>query len=110
ARQAYTVRRGGHNDVAPLKSNMVPSPTPGSVPTRRAVRPGMVNAGTGATTNLVNQRPTPSFHQQTGLPKIAGTQGFVDPVTLLPRKGPQGAAMTPPPPPQARRAPPGQRR
>jgi hypothetical protein len=76
---------------------MVPNAAPGSVSNRTVVRPGMVNAGTGATTNLVNQRPTPSFHQQTGLPKIAATQGFVDPVTMLPKKGAQSAAMAPTP-------------
>jgi hypothetical protein len=37
-------------------------------------------------------RAQPPAHQQTGLPKIAATPGFVDPVTLLPRRGPQGAA------------------
>jgi len=32
-----------------------------------------------------------------GLPKISASGDFVDPVTLLPRTGAQGAAMSPPP-------------
>src|SRR4029453_3048865 len=43
-------------------------------------------------TTLMSRRPTPPAHQQTGLPKIAATPGFVDRSTLLPQRGPQGAA------------------
>lgn len=75
------------------KSNWVPG-TPSNAPAPVAVAPSLIKAGRGATTTLVSQRPTPPLHQQTGLTKIAGNQGFVDPVTLLPKKGAQGAAMT----------------
>lgn len=97
AKQAYTTKRRAHADASPNKSNMVPNAAPGAASPRTAIRPAIVKAGTGATTSLVNQRPNPPMHQQTGLPKIAATNGFVDPVTLLPRKGAQGAAMAPPP-------------
>lgn len=75
------------------KSNWVPG-TPPNAPAPVAVAPSLIKAGRGATTTLVSQRPTPPLHQQTGLTKIAGNNGFVDPVTLLPKKGAQGAAMT----------------
>jgi hypothetical protein len=52
-----------------------------------------VQAPTGATTSLVTRQPAPPAHQQTGLPKIAATPTFVDRTTLLPQRGPQGAAM-----------------
>lgn len=97
ARQAYSAKRRTHADASPQKSNMVPDATPGVASARTVVRPTIVKAGTGATTSLVNQRPSPPMHQQSGLPKIAATQGFVDPVTLLPQKGAQGAAMAEPP-------------
>jgi hypothetical protein len=38
-------------------------------------------------------RAAPPAHHQTGMPKIAATPGFVDPATLLPKRGPQGAAV-----------------
>jgi hypothetical protein len=70
---------------------------PASVPvsaTTKQVRPG-------ATTVPVTQRPQPTWHQQPGLPKIATSSRFIDPQTLLPVAGPQGAAAahpaTPPP-------------
>jgi hypothetical protein len=40
----------------------------------------------------MNQHPTPPRHQQAGMPKIAATPGFVNDATLLPQRGPQGAA------------------
>lgn len=83
------------------KSNWVPGVTP-NAPAQVAVAPSLIKAGRGATTTLVSQRPTPPLHQQTGLPKIAATKGFVDPVTLLPKKGAQGAAMTALPASQSR--------
>ncbi len=60
----------------------------------RATSPGraVVQAGPGATTTTIVTRPAPPPHHQPGLPKIAATPGFVDPATLLPRRGPQGAA------------------
>lgn len=51
----------------------------------------------GATTTTLTTRATPPLHHQAGLPKIAATPTFVDPATLLPRRGPQGAAVRPAP-------------
>ena len=76
------------------KANLVPNPTR-NVPSPEAIAPAVVKAGPGATTSLVTQSATPPLHQHTGLPKIAATRNFVDPNTLLPRKGSQGAGMTP---------------
>lgn len=76
------------------KVNTVPNPliesrrTPGSTPS-------VVQARPGATTNLISTKPAPPLHQQTGLPKVAATPEFVDSTTLLPQRGPQGAATDP---------------
>jgi hypothetical protein len=76
---------------APAKSNLVnvavapPAPR-GAVPTALQAKPG-------ATTVPFGTRPVPPAHHQAGLPKIVATPGFVDPATLLPRRGPQGAAV-----------------
>jgi hypothetical protein len=59
-----------------------------------AVSPSLIKAGRGATTTLVSQQPAPPLHQQTGLTKIVANKGFVDPNTLLPKKGAQSAAVT----------------
>jgi len=56
------------------------------------VAPTVVQAKPGATTNLMSRSATPPTHQQPGLAKIAATPGLVDSVTLLPRRGSQGAA------------------
>jgi hypothetical protein len=78
-------------DAAPqAKSNIVPNPALVAAP--RAVAPTVVQARPGATTTLINRRPAPPGHQQTGLPKIAATPEFVNKATLLPQRGPQGAA------------------
>jgi hypothetical protein len=65
----------------------------------------VIQAAPGATTTLVTRRPTPPAHQQAGLPKIAATPEFVNKSTLLPQRGPQGAAVRPAgePPAQPRR-------
>jgi len=60
------------------------------------VTPSMIQAPTGATTTLISKRADPPAHQQTGLPKISGTPAFVNPSTLLPQRGPQGAAVIAP--------------
>lgn len=75
---------------AQAKSNIVPNPAFASPP--RPVAPTVVQAQPGATTTLISKRATPPAHQQTGLPKIAATPGFVDKATLLPQRGPQAAA------------------
>jgi len=75
---------------AQLKSNIVPNPAFAAPP--KPVGPTVVQARPGATTTLISKRPVPPAHQQTGLPKIAATPAFVDKTTLLPQRGPQGAA------------------
>ncbi|MBA4178644.1 MAG: hypothetical protein C0505_19100, partial [Leptothrix sp. (in: Bacteria)] len=64
----------------------------------RVVAPTVVQARPGATTTTMTTRAVPPPHQQAGLPKIAATPGFVDPATLLPQRGPQGAAVRTAPP------------
>jgi len=59
----------------------------------RAVLPTVVQAKPGATTTSMATKATPPVHHQAGLPKIAATPGFVDSATLLPKRGPQGAAV-----------------
>lgn len=73
------------------KSNVVAAPD-ASRPVR-SVTPTLVQAPTGATTRLISERPTPPVHEHTGLPKIAASPNFVNPATLLPRRGAQGAAV-----------------
>lgn len=70
----------------------------GKPPPPKTVAPMVVQAKPGATTMLLTQRAAPPLHQQPGLPKIAATPGFVDPSTLLPNRGPQGAAVRSAPP------------
>lgn len=83
------------DDSANRKTNVVPAPN-AMAPAAQVVAPALVRTGPGATTSLVTQSaPKPPLHQQTGMPKIAATKTFVDPQTLLPKKGSQGAAMTP---------------
>ena len=59
----------------------------------RAVSPMAQQVRPGATTTTITARAPPPTHNQAGLPKIAATPGFVDPSTLLPQRGPQGAAV-----------------
>jgi Protein of unknown function (DUF3106) len=75
------------------KSNLVPNPGLAARP--QAISPTVVRATPGATTSTMSRLPAPPSHQQTGLPKIAATPGFVDRQTLLPQRGPQGAAVRP---------------
>jgi hypothetical protein len=77
-------------DAANPKRNLVatmPSPAP------RAVAPTVVQVKPGASTTTVANRAKPPLHHQHGLPKIVATPNFVDPNTLLPKRGPQAAAM-----------------
>lgn len=71
------------------KRNIVTAPKATAV---RPVTPTVVQARPGATTTLMSQPRLPPAHHQAGLPKIAATEGFVDKDTLLPLRGPQGAA------------------
>jgi len=82
--------KGGRDSLPQAKSNIVPNPA--SVAPPRAVAPTVLQASPGATTTLITKRPTPPGHQQTGMPKIAATPEFVNKATLLPQRGPQGAA------------------
>jgi Protein of unknown function (DUF3106) len=74
------------------KANLVPGQI---LPSAKVVSPSIVKAGPGATTSLVSQKAAPPLHQHEGLPKISASTTFVDPQTMLPRKGSQSAAMTP---------------
>jgi hypothetical protein len=76
------------------KTNIVPPNT--GTQAHHTVSPGTVRAAVGASTRPISERPTPPLHQQPGLPKITATPGFVDSSTLLPQRGPQGAAAMPP--------------
>ncbi|MET0333711.1 MAG: DUF3106 domain-containing protein [Rhizobacter sp.] len=107
AAKAVPPARKPSNDVptesAATKSNVVPNSS--YAPRPKAVAPTVAQAQPGATTNLITKRPVPPVHQPAGLPKIAVTPGFVDQSTLLPKRGPQGAATrsaaasaSPPPP------------
>jgi hypothetical protein len=82
--------RSGRDKEA--KFNVVPNPALAQPP--RPVAPTLVQAAPGATTTVITRRPTPPPHQQTGMPKIATTPEFVNRSTLLPRRGPQAAAVT----------------
>lgn len=82
----------GDTAGAPGKSNIVPHPSRESQ-AMRPVTPGVVRDGQGGTTTLVSRRPQPPAHLQPGMPKIAATAPFVDPDTLLPRRGAQAAAV-----------------
>lgn len=92
AAKAVPPARKSGNDSAnsAVKSNVVPNPS--YAPKPKPVAPTVAQAQPGATTNLITRRPVPPAHQPAGLPKIAVTPGFVDQSTLLPKRGPQGAA------------------
>jgi hypothetical protein len=91
--QAYAARRTNNTNGSPAKSNVVPNAVTAGTRQATVVAPATIKAGAGATTNLVTRQPAPPLHQQVGLPKVNAAQGAVDPVTLLPRTGAQGAAM-----------------
>lgn len=76
--------------AAATKRNLVPANPGAGAP--RPVSPTLVQAKPGATTTLLTTSASPPAHNQPGLPKIAATDGFVNPSTLLPKRGPQGAA------------------
>lgn len=75
---------------APKRNLVTVAPWPAP---NKPVAPTVVQATPGATTTLMSKAATPPPHHQPGLPKIAATKGFVDPATLLPTRGPQGAAI-----------------
>jgi hypothetical protein len=77
-------------DAQQAKSNIVPNPAFAAPP--KPVAPTVIQAQPGATTTLISRQAAPPPHQQTGMPKIAASPNFVDTATLLPQRGPQGAA------------------
>ena len=87
---SVSVKPAPPRDNNQAKSNIVPNPADAVPP--KVIAPSVVQARPGATTTLITKRPTPPSHQQTGLPKIAATPEFVNKATLLPQRGPQGAA------------------
>jgi len=96
ARPASTgaeVKRGARLDAVDAPAAKRNEVTAKVSPPSRAVTPASVQGKPGATTTSIAKRPTPPAHQQAGLPKIAATPTFVDPATLLPRRGPQAAAV-----------------
>ena len=82
----------GGRDSKEAKFNVVPNPALAQAP--RPVTPTLVQAAPGATTTVITRRPAPPPHQQSGMPKIATTPEFVNRSTLLPKRGPQAAAVT----------------
>lgn len=80
----------GTADASP-KRNILP---PGRQAPLRPVSPAVVQARPGATTTLMSTPPAAPGHQQPGMPKIVATDGFVEPNTLLPKRGAQGAAVS----------------
>lgn len=90
AKPVAAAPRAAEPSASATTRRVVPvNPTPVPV---RPVTPTVVQVKPGATTTLVNKPPSPPLHNQPGLPKIAATPGFVNPSTLLPKRGPQGAA------------------
>lgn len=83
----------GNSSSSVSKSNLVSNPNFGAQP--KTIAPTMLKAGPGASTTTVTKTATPPSHQQIGLPKIAASPRFVDRDTLLPKRGPQGAAAMP---------------
>jgi hypothetical protein len=83
--------RATSRDSKEAKSNLVPNPALAQAP--KPVAPTLVQAAPGATTTLITRQPTPPPHQQSGMPKIAATPEFVHRSTLLPKRGPQAAAV-----------------
>ena len=78
-------------EPAPVaKRNVVNARAPAPA---KVVAPTVVQTKPGATTTSMARRAPPPLHHQAGLPKIAATPAFVNPDTLLPRRGPQGAAV-----------------
>lgn len=88
-------------DAGAAKRNIVDPPRRAPA---RPVTPTVVQSGPGATTTLMSSPKLPPPHAQAGLPKIAATEGFVDRRTLLPQRGPQGAAAQPSGPARPRTA------
>lgn len=91
AAAAATPRQHAGPANAPAsKSSVVGAP---GLAVNVGVAASLQQAKPGATTTTISTRPAPPAHHQAGLPKIVATPGFVDSTTLLPKRGPQGAAV-----------------
>lgn len=107
AQAAQAARRGAAQPAGAPASAVAGSPAaaatsvtaqrnlvaPAAAPPPRTVAPTVVQAKPGVTTTTMAIKASPPRHHQPGLPKIVATPGFVDPATLLPKRGPQGAAV-----------------
>lgn len=93
APQAAAARKTPAIDSVQAKSNIVNAQQQTARPQTAA--PGTVLASVGTSTRPISKPPTPPRHQQAGLPKIAATPEFIQNDTLLPQRGPQGAAAGP---------------
>ncbi len=89
-RPATKIDSRPENRLVAGKQNEVQAPAPAA---NRSVTAIAMQAKPGATTRPLTTPASPPAHHQTGLPKIVATEGFVDPATLLPKRGPQGAAV-----------------
>lgn len=102
AEKARVEREAAKASAATSRQSADPSNLPGTK-SKVAGAPGspvngvsaanLQQAKPGATTTTISTRPAPPAHHQAGLPKIVATPGFVDRATLLPQRGPQGAAV-----------------
>lgn len=81
-----------HAERAGAKDNWV-SPT--APPRAQAAGASTRQVQPGASTVPMNRPALPPAPIQHGMPKIVTSPGFVDRETLLPQRGPQGAAATP---------------
>jgi hypothetical protein len=90
AKSERQARELAESPASNAKRNVVSAP---AAPPSKVVGAAALQAKPGATTNPITTRVSPPLHHQPGLPKIAATPGFVDPSTLLPKRGPQGAAV-----------------
>lgn len=85
--------------AVPKRSSAASAAAPPAV--AKPVAPTVVQVKPGATTTLMTKTPTPPPHQRPGQPKIDVQPSMVDRTTLLPKRGPQGAAARPAPAPSA---------
>lgn len=92
AKNTAVTEREPHSARSEPKTNLINTPSQ-VVSTKKSVAPTVVQIKPGATTQLISRTVSPPPHHQPGLPKIAATANFVDPQTLLPKRGPQAAAM-----------------
>jgi hypothetical protein len=76
--------------LAGKRNIVLATPVP---PAARTASPTVMQARPGATTTTMSTRAAPPAHHQHGLPKVVATPNFVDRTTMLPKRGPQGAAM-----------------